>query len=208
MALNLENVVGFKVQITNVLDAVTEGFIYSFNSQNNTITLQVSRKNQSRKSFKIINCQFIKTLKVIGEKPPNNLNTFKKTSIRPSQVNLNRVDQYLNEQLTKNALSYRLKGKNVSIEGQAIFDALYKTFSDTKWIGSKIIVLDNVEIVEPYKFDSVKALNENDHTSADSIDMVKRIVQRSWEDLNAAYMNNNVLENDDVYDDDDNRKGG
>lgn len=180
MSINLENILGFKVKVTNVLDEVTEGKIYSFNSSNNSLTLQINKRNQPQ-GFKIIKCTFIKNLEVVGEKPASN--SFKRQPIKPSHVNTDRINQLLNKEIAQRRWKNALTGKGVTKEGQVLFDLLYKTVSDTRWEGKKIIVLDEVEVSPPYTMDNIKSLNGPDSQSAT---LVKRIIERGWEKLGHA----------------------
>lgn len=192
MNLSLEHILGFKVRVSNVLDVVTEGTIYSYNSINNTLTVQTSKKGPMPQSFKIIKCSFIKNIQVIGEKPLTN--SFKKQPIKPINVNIDRVNESLQNILVETKKNNALAGKGVSEKGQIIFDCLYRTFSDTKWIGKSIVVLDDVQVISPYKVANVKSLGDAREAS---LDMVKRIISRTWENISTA--------NDD---EDDGRKGG
>ncbi|SCV02846.1 LAME_0H05688g1_1 [Lachancea meyersii CBS 8951] len=98
MSFNLEHVLGFKVKITNVLDTVTVGRIYSYNSSNNTITLQESRKGPSQsQQFKVIKLSFVKFLEVVGEKPQKN--SFKRDPIKPSEVSIESIQEMLQKRI-------------------------------------------------------------------------------------------------------------
>lgn len=176
MSISLEYVIGFKVKVVDLLDVVTEGKIYSFNSANNTITLQTSRKNHSIYDFKIIKCSFIKSLQVIGDKP--NINSFKKQIIKPSMVNLDRIETFLNQKIEKSNKDALLKGKGVTPEGQTIFDLIYKTIPDTRWDGKDIVILDDIKVVPPYKIDNIITLHETQ-----SINLIERIVERGWNNI-------------------------
>lgn len=189
MSINLENILGFKVRVTNVLDQVTDGKVYSFNSSNNTLTLQINKKNQQQ-TFKVIKCSFIKNLEVLGEKPVSNV--FKRQHIKPTHVTVSRIDQLLKQKSMEEKKKNILTGKGVSKEGQFLFDLLYKTVSDTKWIDKKIAVLDEVEILPPYRVENIKSVNGSNTESAT---LVQRIIERGWEKLSSA-------------NEDDGRKGG
>ncbi|CEP61819.1 Lsm12p LALA0_S04e01420g [Lachancea lanzarotensis] len=100
MSFNLEHVLGFKVKVTNVLDTATVGRIYSYNSSNNTITIQEAKKGSSQpQHFKIIKLSFVKSLEVIGEKPVKN--SFRKDPIRPSEVSIETVQDSLQREIEK-----------------------------------------------------------------------------------------------------------
>ncbi|CAL9727903.1 hypothetical protein MOUN0_B03070 [Monosporozyma unispora] len=190
MSISLEYIVGFRVKVTNLIDVVTEGRIYAFNSGNNTITLQTNKKNQSPYDFKIIKCSFIKSLEVIGDKP--NANSFKKQFMKPSLVNLDRVEDFLEKQIEVSNKNSLLKGKGVSHEGQAIFDLIYKTIPDTKWVGKDIVILDDIKVTPPYKVANIVTIHETQ-----SVDLIERIVERGWANIDSE-----------TYAFDDGRKGG
>ncbi|SCU85504.1 LADA_0D07932g1_1 [Lachancea dasiensis] len=97
MSFSLERVLGFKVKVTNVLDSVTTGRIYSYNSSSNTITLQEAKKGNQGQQYKIIKLSFVKNLEVVGEKPLKN--NFKKDPIRPSEVSIDGVLETLREKI-------------------------------------------------------------------------------------------------------------
>lgn len=173
MSINLEHIVGFRVKVTNLLKETTEGKIYSFNSGNNTITLQTSKKTQPPYSFKVIKCSFISSLEVIGEKPA--ANSFKRQNIKPSFVNIQRVDAALDTALVKAKKEDALRGKGVSPEGQAIFNLIYKTVPDTRWVGKDIVILDDIRILPPYKVENI-VHNLESH----SVKLIVKIVEKGW----------------------------
>lgn len=184
MSISLENILGFKVRVVNVLDEVTEGKVYSFNSSNNTLTLQTNKKNQPQ-SFKVIKCSFIKSLEVIGEKPVSN--AFKRQHIKPTHIDVQRIDEALKKKIAQKGKVSVLVGKGVSREGQFIFDLLYKTVSDTRWVDKTIVVLDEVQVFPPYKVEDIKSMNES---NSQSTALVQRIVERGWEKLESSAASN------------------
>lgn len=177
MSISLENVLGFKVKVINVLDEVTEGKVYSFNSSNNTLTLQTNKKNQQQ-CFKVIKCSFIKSLDVSGEKPTSNV--FKRQHIKPAHVDVQRIDEALKKKIAEKEKTSALIGRGVSKEGQFLFDLLYKTVSDTRWVDKTIVVLDDVQVLPPYKVENIKSLNG---ANSQSTTLVQRIIERGWEKL-------------------------
>ncbi|KAG0675311.1 hypothetical protein C6P41_002262 [Kluyveromyces marxianus] len=178
MSISLENILGLKVKIANVLDNVTQGKVYSFNSSNNTITLIVSRKNKTH-TFKIIKTSFIKHLELVGEK--HNPSSFKKDQIKPSYVNIDRVQNRLHHSIEEAKSKEKLIGKNVTYEGQFIFDLINKTISDTRWKGKSIIVLDELEIAPPYQIKNVKPVPGKKDVK--SKDLIEKIVHTAWNRL-------------------------
>lgn len=196
MSISLEHVIGFKVRVINLLDVITEGKIYSFNSVNNTITLQTSRKNQSIYDFRIIKCSFIKSLQVIGDKPSTN--SFKKQILKPSMVNLDRIETFLNQEIERSNKNSLLKGKGVTPEGQTIFDMIYKTIPDTRWNGKDIVILDDIKVVPPYKIDNIITLHETQ-----SINLIEKIIERGWDNIKTSRDSTPILKGGDI-----DRKGG
>lgn len=114
MNISLEHILGFKVKVTNVLDSVVHGKVYSFNSSNNTLTLVIQKKGKPP-TFKIIRATFIKNLEVLSEKPTTN--TFKRDPFKPSFVNIERVNQRLHERLVTFRNGDGLKVKQVTAAG-------------------------------------------------------------------------------------------
>ncbi|KAK5781718.1 Lsm12p PWA37_004617 [Arxiozyma heterogenica] len=196
MSISLEHVIGFKVKVINLLDVITEGKIYSFNSVNNTITLQTSRKNQSFYDFRIIKCSFIKSLQVIGDKPSTN--SFKKQIIKPYMVNLDRIETFLNQEIERSNKNSLLKGKGVTPEGQTIFDMIYKTIPDTRWDDKDIVILDDIKVVPPYKIDNIITLHETQ-----SINLIEKIIERGWDNIKTSRDSTPISKDGDT-----DRKGG
>lgn len=126
----------------------------------------------------MIKCTFIKHLEVIGDKP--SFNSFKKQQIKPSYVNVERIENSLKEVVIASKKKDLLRGKGVSMEGQFIFDQVFKTIGDTKWVGKDIVILDDVKVQPPYNVEDIKVLHEG---SNQSITLIQRIVERSWEQL-------------------------
>ncbi|CAG98869.1 Lsm12p [Kluyveromyces lactis] len=178
MSISLENILGLKVKITDVLDHVTQGKVYSFNSNNDTITLIVGKKNKAY-TFEIIQTSFIKHLELVGEKA--NPSSFKKDHVKPSYVDLDRVKNALAKTIDTAAKKEMSIGKNVSYEGQFIFDLIHKTISDIVWKGKSIVVLDELEINPPYQLGSIKPLQGR--TDVKSKELIDKIVESAWNKL-------------------------
>ncbi|CCK72006.1 Lsm12p KNAG_0I02200 [Huiozyma naganishii CBS 8797] len=184
MSVSLEHIIGFKVRVTNLLDVVTEGKIYSFNSTNNSIVLQTSKKNQAPFDFKVIKCSFIKHLTVVGEKP--SANSFKRQFIKPSVVHVDRVEELLRDKIAASDKQNLLRGRGISPEGQLIFDLIYKTIPDTKWVDKDIVILDDIAVVPPYHTENITTRHENQ-----SVSLIERIVERGWAQMRSNSSDNN-----------------
>lgn len=190
MSISLEQIVGFKVKVTNLLDVATEGKIYSFNSSNNTLTLQTSKRNQSLYNFKVIKCSFIKHLEVVGDRPVSN--QFKRQHLKPSYINTEKVEEYLNKRIIQTEKLNLARARGVSPEGQTIFDLIHKTIPDVKWVNKDIIILDDIKVSPPYKVNNITPLHD---AKSQSLSLIERILEKGWSQMD---MNN----------DNDNRKGG
>lgn len=95
-------------------------------------------------------------------------------------MNVERVERLLKDKIIASKKSELLRGKGVSAEGQFIFDQVFKTIGDTKWVGKDIVILDDVKVQPPYTVEDIKVLHEG---SNQSITLIQRIVERSWEQL-------------------------
>ncbi|CDO96452.1 unnamed protein product [Kluyveromyces dobzhanskii CBS 2104] len=175
MSISLEDILGLKVKITDVLDDVTQGKVYSFNSNNDTITLISGKKNKTY-TFDIIQTSFIKHLELVGDKV--NPSSFKKDPIKPSYVDLNKVKTDLSISTEEAAKRARSIGKNVTYEGQFIFDLIHRTISGIRWREKSIIVLDELEIAPPYQPKNINPLQGK--SGVNSKELITKIVQSAW----------------------------
>ncbi|AGO12016.1 AaceriAGR340Wp [[Ashbya] aceris (nom. inval.)] len=172
MSINLEHILGFKVRVTNVLDGVTQGKIYAYDSGNHTLTLLCGRKGHAA-SFKVIKTTFIKSLEVVGEKPASP--GIKRDTLKPAGVNIERVVATLR---TRDA-EHRVQdsgGGAATAEGRAVFESVARTVAMTRWEGDRIVVLDEVEIAPPYTVAEVRG-------AAASCELVAKIVEGTWRKL-------------------------
>ncbi|AMD19727.1 HCL424Wp [Eremothecium sinecaudum] len=179
MSFSLEQVVGFKIKVTNVLDNVTHGKIYAYDSVNNTLTLVSNKRNQNP-TFDIIKTSFIKQIEVCGDRPASL--GFKRDAIKPTHVNIKRVTDTLKDKIAEARKKEELIGKGTTPEGQLVFDSVHKTVSDTRWQGKSIIVLDELEITPPYTLADIKSINNKE---AHSKGLVSMIVDNTWKKIEA-----------------------
>ncbi|CUS22317.1 LAQU0S05e02652g1_1 [Lachancea quebecensis] len=112
MSISLEQILGFKVRITNVLDVVSVGSIYSYNSSNNTITLLLTKTTHRTQQFKVIKLSFVKSLEVIGERPIKN--SFRKDPIKPIEIKIEKVKEALQNKVQQ------AKGVTAAIQEQSV----------------------------------------------------------------------------------------
>ncbi|SCU80325.1 LAMI_0B01772g1_1 [Lachancea mirantina] len=178
MSINLELILGFKVKITNVLDGVTVGRIYSYNSSNNTITLTMSGKSNHRQQFKIIKVSFIKRLDVLSDL--KQAESFRKDLPKPNEVDIKQVEESLQREIKRAQGRSKLIGKNVTTEGQYVFDAVHKSISKSEWNGKTIVVLGEVLIYPPYLPKNIKPLGD---ATIQSFAWVTKIVEGAWKKL-------------------------
>lgn len=162
MTLNLEQVKGFNVRVTSVIDDSYEGTIYCVNSRNNTITIQ-----NGPHSFKILQNNFIKKLEVLNK--PDKNGGINKIAL-PQYINIDRLNKIIDKNLIDEK-NNNILGK----DGLKIFNNLKKTLNDTRLVKDKIIVLDDVIIEAPYHVDNVSGSNES------GVELVKRIIEGVWQ---------------------------
>lgn len=164
MNLVLADILGYRVRITNMLDIVTEGTIYTFNPNNATLVLQTSRGLNETYSFKIIKCSFIKRIEHLFNGYNNHL--------RSQDISIDDIISSLND--------ISNMSQNITTEGKSIYELLSTTISDVEWNGNTIIVLKNIKITHPYKVPNVIPL-ERQHNN--SLILIKKIIERGWRQI-------------------------
>jgi len=174
--MDLQHILGFRVKITNLIDGVTEGKIYSFNSSNGTITLQTAKKGNSIFSFKVIKFSFIKRLDVIDKLSQNNM--LGKQQLNPNYVNIERIRNLLRDVLDDQTPFVENIDYQITHEGKTIFDILSNTLPQIEWKGRDIIALQYIKILYPYNIENIIQLEESDNNN--SLQLVKKIVERGW----------------------------
>ncbi|SMN18394.1 similar to Saccharomyces cerevisiae YHR121W LSM12 Protein of unknown function that may function in RNA processing [Maudiozyma saulgeensis] len=179
MGIDLQYILGFRVKVTNLIDGVTEGKIYSFNSSNGTIILQTAKKGNFVCSFKMIKCSFIKRLDVIDEQSKNN--TLRKQPLKPSYVNIDKIQNLLRDIIEGQNKSTIKSESQTPEEGKTVFDILAKTIPDVEWQGRDIVVLKHIKVMYPYKIENVVQLKQSDNSN--SFQLVKKIVERGWSQI-------------------------
>ncbi|KAG0669944.1 hypothetical protein C6P45_003108 [Maudiozyma exigua] len=164
MSLTLDDILGYKVRITTVFDTVTEGTIYTFNTNNTAIILQTSEKLNDTQSFKVIKCSFIKHIECVSNGYGNHS--------RSKDINFDDIVSLLGG-TSRGHLE-------VTPEGKSIHELLSSTLSDVKWNGNDIIVLKNIRIGYPYKVPNVIPLGDQYNNS---LIFIKKIVERGWKQI-------------------------
>ncbi|KAH3901384.1 related to Protein LSM12 [Saccharomycodes ludwigii] len=198
--MNLDNIIGVTVKVTNLLGKETIGRIYSFNSESGNITILTSGQKQNSNnnsgssnsnnngfSFKIFKISFIKSIEFINN-TQSSVSYLKKHPLKPHYVDLERVKNLLDEQVKITGQRDLFLGKNVTKEGQFIFDKLHKTISEIKWDNrtKDIILLEEVKITPPYKVKNIQAIA---HHNNDSVEFISKIVVDAWEKLDKEQIN-------------------
>ncbi|RCK65567.1 Protein LSM12 [Candida viswanathii] len=69
----LEQIINLKVRITNLLDQIIVGHIYTYSSSNEIIILKTTDNKEGPSTFRIINTSFIKSIQVL---PPFGKKTY------------------------------------------------------------------------------------------------------------------------------------
>ncbi|KAL6948618.1 hypothetical protein ACO0QE_001090 [Hanseniaspora vineae] len=114
--MNLDNIIGVNVKVTNVINESTVGRIYSWNTDSNTLTLLTnSPKNNGKQqqqqqqqqtealfSFKLLKISFIQKIEVIpNQSQPASQAYLRKDPLKPHHVYSERVENFINEEINK-----------------------------------------------------------------------------------------------------------
>lgn len=179
MLLNLEHIIGIRIRVTNRLNEAFDGNIYSFNTFNNTLTVQEKIKNSSLTSFRIIKVTFIKRLKVLQKQ--QRVNTAAQR-IEPSYVDPIGIERLLNDIFEKSKEEEVILQHEISPEDIIIFELLNQTFPKVMWRGSDILLMEDVKIEPPYKVDNIIRLHDNSSTIT-PVELLEKIINRGWEEI-------------------------
>ncbi len=194
---SLDNIIGLPVRLTTILDNDITGKLYAYCPTTDTVTLiEDKRSNESEsasnstsngQNFRIVKIAFLKGITVLDKKAAAKQiresharqgsslatpNPFETSSPAISPVSVSSITKTKANALKSLTLANMTKGKDVSLEAQDIFDAIFKTIQHTRWADKSIIVLDEVRIDPPYTVESCKAKDSN----SQALDLVKKIV--------------------------------
>ncbi|ODQ82320.1 hypothetical protein BABINDRAFT_10781 [Babjeviella inositovora NRRL Y-12698] len=186
--VNLEQSLGLKVKVTTILDNTITGTIFAYSPTSQLLTLQQDTPSKSDlASYRIIKTEFLKELQVIpngakgaaknGKTKAYQFSSFSKIQPAVHALDEAAITAKVAEKIKQCELALKTTNKNASSEGQEIFNKLYKTLPDVKWIGTDIVVLGEVKIAKPY---FVKDISNN--AGAKENPLIARIVGGYWLD--------------------------
>ncbi|KAL6944362.1 hypothetical protein ACO0RG_001098 [Hanseniaspora osmophila] len=110
--MNLDNVIGVNVKVTNVINESSVGRIYSWNTDSNTLTLLTNSPKSNGKqqqqqqepffSFKLFKISFIQKIEVIpNQSQPSSQAYLKKEPLKPHHVYPERIENFINGEIKK-----------------------------------------------------------------------------------------------------------
>mmetsp|Transcript_14095 Transcript_14095/g.21326 ORF Transcript_14095/g.21326 Transcript_14095/m.21326 type:complete len:172 (+) Transcript_14095:75-590(+) len=137
---------------------VCEGEIYTFEPERKMLILYTSGDmvaSNIKRSFKVLNTNYIKKIEKKAKKNENNSVPFKDTNNLPP-VQYKILEEFERQNLKKTKTMYNNK---VTPAGQAIFNALATSYS-VSWRGSTIVIEDDNRLEEPYRAENVTGPKE------------------------------------------------
>lgn len=155
----------------------TVGTIYSYNIQPSSLIIQIPHQTAVGASYnyKVLRTSNIKSLEVLSK----DIDSKKVAKIL--EIDSTQIPQIIKRNTDAAELSKRTQNEKATKEGQAIFNAVYKTMPNVRWKGVAIVILDEVQIDPPYGIDAVKSiLPDKDTEESDAIKLVKKIVDGVW----------------------------
>ncbi|RXG68274.1 Protein LSM12-like protein B [Armadillidium vulgare] len=77
-----------------------------------------------------------------------------------------------------------------TVEGQKLFHAIKKTIEEISWLGSSILIMNQVIISPPYLLDNVTEYKEAKENNAKAVAHVRKIVEKFYKDQQKLSLNN------------------
>ncbi|XP_071102779.1 protein LSM12-like [Haliotis cracherodii] len=161
--------IGSSVAITTCHNIEYRGEVLAFDWTSKVLAIKSDPTNGARgqSDVKLINLALVSDVKVLkeAEDPPQAL----------TNLNLPRIKSRLRDSLDEKRRQVNYVGVGVPPEGQKIFFAITKTISDVRWDGSNIIVMDEVVIKPPYRYEDCSARKSE---SSQALQHVRKIVSK------------------------------
>ncbi|XP_030757564.1 LSM12 homolog A-like [Sitophilus oryzae] len=142
--------IGSIVWCKTCYNAEIEGEVLAFEPQNKILILKCGSTNGDPKlnDVQFVNLSYVSELQV--KKEGNFITEL------PQSLNLQRLNTRMRNQVDEKRRLLQAISANVSTEGQSLFIAISKQFSEeVRWRNTDIIVLDEVIISPPYQLENV-----------------------------------------------------
>ncbi|RLV91173.1 hypothetical protein JA1_004046 [Spathaspora sp. JA1] len=188
---NLEQIINLKVKITTLLDQTIIGYIYSFSSSYEVLSLRIPEKKDI---YRIINTSFIKSIQVLPPFPNKKSTSNKYNNLVLNPIDINKLDEFLQSKI----IEYKVEPVSVSTSSSVstantgskksppivhrLYDKFVKLYGKDKVRYNSnqhdIIIFEEIKISKPFTLNK-----SNFHKlKVDSIhgDSVYRALKQFW----------------------------
>lgn len=172
MSGNIGLSLGSRVQFSTIAQKPGEsvvGEVIGFDFPTKTLATRCIHRGQGDKKYvtiRLTNLDYVSTFEAKEPEKPYQL---------VPMVTANKAEERI--KINTEHRRKRIVQSHVSPEGQRLMDFISKTFSDVKWDGDKLIVMDSVVIQPPYKVGDVLQLPTS-HSDSRAVDHIKKVVEK------------------------------
>lgn len=195
---NFEQIINLKVRITNLLDQIIIGQIYTYSSSNEVIILKTIDKKEGPSTYRIINTSFIKSIQVLPPFNKKNLSNQKDNSAFPKitvddlKKNLEfQISNYNPESVTSQEAAKQGSSQSSQSSGKSnipnlLFNKLVKLYGEknVRFNGNgkqnEIIVYEEIKIIKPFTNNKSNIQLMRDNGSKKHLDSVQRALKQFW----------------------------
>lgn len=195
---NFEQIINLKVRITNLLDQIIIGQIYTYSSSNEVIILKTIDKKEGPSTYRIINTSFIKSIQVLPPFNKKNLSNQKDNSVLPKitvddlKKNLEfQISNYNPESVTSQEAAKQGSSQSSQSSGKSnipnlLFNKLVKLYGEknVRFNGNgkqnEIIVYEEIKIIKPFTNNKSNIQLMRDNGSKKHLDSVQRALKQFW----------------------------
>lgn len=195
---NFEQIINLKVRITNLLDQIIIGQIYTYSSSNEVIILKTIDKKEGPSTYRIINTSFIKSIQVLPPFNKKNLSNQKDNSVLPKitvddlKKNLDfQISNYNPESVTSQEAAKQGSSQSSQSSGKSnipnlLFNKLVKLYGEknVRFNGNgkqnEIIVYEEIKIIKPFTNNKSNIQLMRDNGSKKHLDSVQRALKQFW----------------------------
>ena len=195
---NFEQIINLKVRITNLLDQIIIGQIYTYSSSNEVIILKTIDKKEGPSTYRIINTSFIKSIQVLPPFNKKNLSNQKDNSVFPKitvddlKKNLEfQISNYNPESVTGQEAAKQGSSQSSQSSGKSnipnlLFNKLVKLYGEknVRFNGNgkqnEIIVYEEIKIIKPFTNNKSNIQLMRDNGSKKHLDSVQRALKQFW----------------------------
>lgn len=195
---NFEQIINLKVRITNLLDQIIIGQIYTYSSSNEVTILKTIDKKEGPSTYRIINTSFIKSIQVLPPFNKKNLSNQKDNSVLPKitvddlKKNLDfQISNYNPESVTSQEAAKQGSSQSSQSSGKSniptlLFNKLVKLYGEknVRFNGNgkqnEIIVYEEIKIIKPFTNNKSNIQLMRDNGSKKHLDSVQRALKQFW----------------------------